>query len=381
MKKLKNSLPLLLILSLIITAMVNLNPAYASPTALSVIFPNGTTISIDEYDSGATFTVKINVTDIIGLFGFDFTLKYDTAVLTATSVNIGAFLLPGYIEFKKEINDAAGYVWYGVTQFFYESGVDGSGTLATITFTVDSSGASILDLDDTKLSDSAGEVISHEVIDGSFSNIGVYPIVLFTHDPETPAVHEKVEFDASFSFSASPIVSYEWDFGDGEYDSGVITSHAYGTPGTYTVTLTVTDSESNVGSASRDIEVVLPTYKADLVRKSAWPEHHRFSISGDEDGYQTLYGKAMNSKYATDSAIVKVAFTITQEGIEVPGSPFETAEVTLAPGDITLPDLTCDLDASGLSGKYYVSARCFYRDGTEWVAGAKKKSFSFVVIP
>ena len=38
------------------------------------------------------------------------------------------------------------------------------------------------------------------------------------------------------------IVSYSWDYGDGSpLGSGVTSSHIYNTPGTYTVTLTVSD--------------------------------------------------------------------------------------------------------------------------------------------
>lgn len=382
MKKLKNVLQLLLIVSLTCAALMS--PVAASPTALSVIFPNGTNMSIEEYFPSDTFTVSIDITEVTDLYTFEFKLRYATDLLTATEITLGSFFPSGSWVVKKEINDPLGYVWYAVSMpLGSEAGVDGSGTLATIAFTVESSGATIVDLCDTILGNSppaGGQLIPHEVLDGAFSNIGDYPIVFFEPEPETAEVHEKVTFDASESFSNVTIVNYEWDFGDGEFDYGVIVTHAYGTPGIYTATLTVTD-ELSANSASAAIEVILPTYKADLVRKGAWSEHHRFSITGDEDGIQTLFGKVINSKYATESATVKVAFTIRDEnGDDVPGSPFETAEVTLAPGEIADPDLTYDLVIT-TPGKYYVKAQCFYWDGTAWIAGAKLKSFSFTVIP
>ena len=49
-------------------------------------------------------------------------------------------------------------------------------------------------------------------------------------------------FDGSASYDLDgEIVSWKWDFGDGEAGSGVTTSHHYGNTGTYNVTLTVKD--------------------------------------------------------------------------------------------------------------------------------------------
>lgn len=58
-------------------------------------------------------------------------------------------------------------------------------------------------------------------------------------------------FDASGSLdSDGTIVDYAWDFGDGTLGSGESTTHSYSQPGTYTVTLTVTDDDGAPDSAS-----------------------------------------------------------------------------------------------------------------------------------
>jgi PKD repeat protein len=73
---------------------------------------------------------------------------------------------------------------------------------------------------------------------------GQAPTANFTFSPTTPAVGERVFFNGATSQAASgrTIVSYSWNFGDGASGSGASPSHAYGTAGTYRVTLTVTDS-------------------------------------------------------------------------------------------------------------------------------------------
>jgi len=66
-----------------------------------------------------------------------------------------------------------------------------------------------------------------------------------------------VSFDASGSTDNVAIASYEWDWtGDGTYEAtGQTASHTFVTPGTYTVTLRVTDSGGNTETAQRTVTV------------------------------------------------------------------------------------------------------------------------------
>jgi len=82
------------------------------------------------------------------------------------------------------------------------------------------------------------------------------PTAVINVTPSTTGVEPfTVYFDASQSSSSYSIVSYSWNFGDTETDTGITTSHEYTTAGTYTVILTVTDSNANTGYDSVTITV------------------------------------------------------------------------------------------------------------------------------
>ena len=67
-----------------------------------------------------------------------------------------------------------------------------------------------------------------------------------------PAFH----FDASASFDIDgEIVSYDWNFGDGTAAQGIAVQHTYSAPGTYEVTLTVTDDDGIIAKETTHIEI------------------------------------------------------------------------------------------------------------------------------
>lgn len=73
---------------------------------------------------------------------------------------------------------------------------------------------------------------------------------------QTAMKGEMIAFDGSGSFdSDGSIVSYQWAFGDGNTDSGMVVTHSYSASGIYIATLTVTDNGGLTGGDERVITI------------------------------------------------------------------------------------------------------------------------------
>jgi PKD repeat protein len=75
--------------------------------------------------------------------------------------------------------------------------------------------------------------------------------------PVEGKVGQAVTFDGSGSQpGSSPIVSYDWNFGDGNTASGAVVTHVYGAAGTYQVTLTVT-GQDGLGNTGNPVQITI----------------------------------------------------------------------------------------------------------------------------
>ena len=83
------------------------------------------------------------------------------------------------------------------------------------------------------------------------------PVARFEVSPVVVYVGETVMFDGSSSYSQNAIVSYSWEFGDGESTYGQQTTHTYVEPGRYLIALEVGDAAGRTGRVAEEVAVYL----------------------------------------------------------------------------------------------------------------------------
>jgi PKD repeat protein len=75
----------------------------------------------------------------------------------------------------------------------------------------------------------------------------------FTFSPTNPTINQDVSFNGSSSTVNNG--TFNWDFGDGQTATGVMTTHRYTRGGTFTVSLSVTSDTRATSTSSRTITV------------------------------------------------------------------------------------------------------------------------------
>ena len=135
----------------------------------------------------------------------------------------------------------------------------------------------------------------------------------FTYDPGYPGANQTITFDASASHDPyGNITYYQWDLGDGSYMNTTqkTVTHSYDEGSNYTVGLTVTGSNDNVSSITREI----------IVQRSAPPVMRwdkTFGLQGNDmvhslahtyDGGYILAGSSnyyIGERFHSDARLVK----------------------------------------------------------------------------
>ena len=121
---------------------------------------------------GQNFVVNLNVSYVANLYAWQVKLAYDHTILKLVNTVQGDFLGASDLTFfTYKVNATSDFILIDCTLLGNLSGVNGSGTLATIEFHVEQSGSCDLSLYDTQLIDPSEQIIEHSSNNGHFSSV------------------------------------------------------------------------------------------------------------------------------------------------------------------------------------------------------------------
>jgi hypothetical protein len=147
------------------------------------------TISVQTVQNqDGTYTTNITVSDVTGLFAWQIGLFYKSSILSVARAVEGPFLNSDGEQTTfilsnnstNHYNATYGYVLMADSRTYPWVGINGSGTLATVTFNVVASGTSPLHLDissafATELDDASGNSIPFTAVDGVVNAVPEFP--------------------------------------------------------------------------------------------------------------------------------------------------------------------------------------------------------------
>ncbi|GAI93826.1 unnamed protein product, partial [marine sediment metagenome] len=127
------------------------------------------------------------------------------------------------------------------------------------------------------------------------------PIASFTANPNSGIVPLEVFFNASSSYDPDgTIVSYVWDFEDGNTGTGETINHTFSSTGSFNVELTVTDNEGAIDSTTKLIITVTESEPSGdvVITLDNWDQEYYESL-GEWSSYVYAYYTISNNSTET----------------------------------------------------------------------------------
>ncbi len=233
----------------------NSTPGYGvSPYTYLWQFGDGSTSTEEspthEFTEAATYNVNLNVTDSEGRTTTSSNLRIVASLSqdlkTSISSSVSYGMGPLNVSFYSVVENATGTIFYNWT---FGDGTYNGEEDPVHTF----SEPGIYTVHLTVTDSSSKEATSQDIEITVTSEDGLE--VIIQQGRSTGPAPLTVPFTSSVSFGTGPYF-YHWNFDDGTTSTMKDVNHTFENPGSYTVTLTVTDSSSRV-SISNELTVVV----------------------------------------------------------------------------------------------------------------------------
>ena len=191
--------------------------------------------------AGKEFSVDVTITNGENVAAYQVTVEFNPNTLAYVEAKNADYLPENAFVVPPIITD--NNVTLAATSLADAS--NGDGTLATITFAVVDVNPSTIKFTAALLSDPEANQLDVITTNGQITGPAAkneFPVAVIDVTPKKVSTGQTVTLSAAGSQDDSKINTYVWRFGDGSSAERKETvTHVYKQPGTYTVTLTVTD--------------------------------------------------------------------------------------------------------------------------------------------
>ncbi|RFA13010.1 cell surface protein [Subtercola boreus] len=283
-------------------------------TSYAWAFGDGSTATganppVHTYAAAGTYTVKLTVTDNDGATGVSQT--------TVTAVAAPPPNVPPTASFAATPTDLS-------VAFDASGSADSDGTIASYAWSF-GDGQTATGPTPTHVYASAGTYSVKLTVTDNKGATGVSTGSVMVTAPPPANVPPVAAIDstvsnltANFSGAASTdsdgtISSYAWTFGDGQTGSGKTVSHGYGTAGTYTATLVVTDNSGATSTATQSVTVTNPPAMPFALDSFTRTVANGFGTA-DVGGAWTKFGTASDLAVNNGSAVFRLGAAGSQTG-------------------------------------------------------------------
>ena len=211
----------------------------------SLVFARATVsiqpLEVESPAVGEEFSVDVVITNGETVAAYQVTVEFNPNTLALVDTKNADYLPAGVFVVPPIITD--NNVTLAATSLADAS--NGDGILATITFAVVDVNPSTIKFTAVLLSDPEANQLGVITTNGQITgpaDINEFPVAVIDVTPKKVFTDQTVTLSATGSQDDSGIRTYVWRFGDGSSAERKETiTHVYKQPGTYTVTLTVTD--------------------------------------------------------------------------------------------------------------------------------------------
>jgi PKD repeat protein len=168
-------------------------------------------------------------------------------------------------------------------------------------------------------------------------SVNVLPVASFT----SACNGLTCSFNASGSTDADgTIASYAWELGDQTMGSGMTLAHSYAVPGTYTVTLTVTDNTGGTSTDTQSLAVTQPAlHVGDLDRSTASQSNvwsATVTVTAHDSSHLAVANAVVTGSWNDGTVMSCMTSSFGRCTVTKPGIPKKTSGVSFSVTNIAL---------------------------------------------